>query len=56
MTVEAGASRGRVITLPARPEPIRVSVEETAIVVVDTPRAGKYYGGSVAAPLWMSAL
>ncbi len=24
----------------------------TAIVVVDTPRAGKYYGGSVAAPVF----
>ena len=47
MTVEAGASRGRVITLPARPEPIRVSVEETAIVVIDMQNAYASHGGYV---------
>ena len=47
MTVEAGASRGRVITLPARPEPIRVSVEETAIVVIDMQNAYASKGGYV---------
>jgi ureidoacrylate peracid hydrolase len=47
MTVEAGASRGRVITLPARPEPIRVSVEETAIVVIDMQNAYASPGGYV---------
>jgi ureidoacrylate peracid hydrolase len=47
MTVEAGAARGRVITLPARPEPIRVSVEETAIVVIDMQNAYASLGGYV---------
>jgi ureidoacrylate peracid hydrolase len=47
MTVEAGASKGRVITLPARPEPIRVSVEETAIVVIDMQNAYASKGGYV---------
>ena len=47
MTVEAGASHGRVITLPARPEPIRVSVEETAIVVIDMQNAYASPGGYV---------
>ena len=35
MTVDAGTARGRVVTLPARPEPIRVSADETAIIVID---------------------
>lgn len=47
MTVEAGTSRGRVVTLPARPEPIRVSVEETAIVVIDMQNAYASKGGYV---------
>jgi len=47
MTVEAGASKGRVITLPARPEPIRVSVEETAVVVIDMQNAYASSGGYV---------
>jgi ureidoacrylate peracid hydrolase len=45
MTVEAGASKGRVVTLPARPEPIRVSVEETALIVVDMQNAYASKGG-----------
>jgi ureidoacrylate peracid hydrolase len=47
MTVEAGSARGRVVTLPARPEPIRVSVEETAIVVIDMQNAYASRGGYV---------
>ncbi|HMC92269.1 MAG TPA: pyrimidine utilization protein B [Allosphingosinicella sp.] len=49
MTVEAGmtaegATRRRV-TLPARPEPIRVVVEETAVIVVDMQNAYASPGG-----------
>lgn len=47
MTVEAGAARGRTVTLPARPEPIRVSVEETAVVVIDMQNAYASPGGYV---------
>ena len=47
MAVEAGASRGRVITLPARPEPIRVSADETALVVIDMQNAYASPGGYV---------
>ena len=47
MTVEAGAARGRVVTLPARPEPIRVSADETAIVVIDMQNAYASEGGYV---------
>ena len=47
MTVEAGTARGRVVTLPARPEPIRVSVDETAIVVIDMQNAYASRGGYV---------
>jgi len=47
MTVEAGASRGRIVTLPARPEPIRVSADETAIVVIDMQNAYASKGGYV---------
>jgi ureidoacrylate peracid hydrolase len=36
-----------MITLPARPEPIRVSVEETAIVVIDMQNAYASKGGYV---------
>jgi ureidoacrylate peracid hydrolase len=45
MTVEAGVSKGRVITLPARPEPIRVSVDETAVIVIDMQNAYASPGG-----------
>jgi len=45
--VETGSGRGRVVTLPARPEPIRVSVEETAIVVIDMQNAYASEGGYV---------
>ena len=41
MTVDAtseGKSR-RLVTLPARPEPIRVAAEETAVIVVDMQNA-----------------
>jgi ureidoacrylate peracid hydrolase len=47
MNVEAGASKGRVITLPARPEPIRVAVDETAVVVIDMQNAYASPGGYV---------
>jgi ureidoacrylate peracid hydrolase len=45
MTVEAGASKGRVVTLPARPEPIRVSADETAVIVIDMQNAYASAGG-----------
>ena len=45
MTVEAGTAKGRVVTLPARPEPIRVSADETAIVVIDMQNAYASPGG-----------
>jgi ureidoacrylate peracid hydrolase len=45
MTVEAGTLKGRVVTLPARPEPIRVSADETALVVVDMQNAYASPGG-----------
>ena len=45
--VETGSGRGRTVTLPARPEPIRVSVEETAIVVIDMQNAYASKGGYV---------
>ena len=38
-------SRSRVVTLPARPEPIRVAVAETAVVVVDMQNAYASPGG-----------
>jgi ureidoacrylate peracid hydrolase len=47
MTVQAGAGKGRMVTLPARPEPIRVAVEETAIVVIDMQNAYASPGGYV---------
>ncbi len=47
MTVEAGGSRGRVVTLPARPEPIRVSADETAVIVIDMQNAYASPGGYV---------
>lgn len=39
--------RGRTVTLPARPEPIRVSVDETALVVIDMQNAYASPGGYV---------
>src|SRR3954465_13194238 len=45
MTVGAGTAKGRVVTLPARPEPIRVSADETAIVVIDMQNAYASPGG-----------
>jgi len=47
MTVETGSARGRMVTLPARPEPIRVSADETAIVVIDMQNAYASKGGYV---------
>jgi len=39
-TVDTGSSKGRrYVTLPARPEPLRLAVEETAVVVVDMQNA-----------------
>jgi ureidoacrylate peracid hydrolase len=47
IAVETGSGRGRTVTLPARPEPLRVSVEETAIVVIDMQNAYASQGGYV---------
>lgn len=48
MTVDTStAKKGRFVTLPARPEPIRVAVEETAIVVIDMQNAYASPGGYV---------
>jgi ureidoacrylate peracid hydrolase len=51
MTVETGAARGgkggRMVTLPARPEPIRVAADETAVVVIDMQNAYASSGGYV---------
>ena len=51
MTVEtlgAGAVEARrLVTLPARPEPIRVAVDETAVIVVDMQNAYASPGGSL---------
>ncbi|MGZ8361548.1 MAG: isochorismatase family protein, partial [Allosphingosinicella sp.] len=49
MAAETGVGRDlagpRVVTLPARPEPIRVAVDETAVVVVDMQNAYASPGG-----------
>jgi ureidoacrylate peracid hydrolase len=49
MTVEAGVGRElavrRMVTLPARPEPIRVCADETAVIVVDMQNAYASPGG-----------
>jgi ureidoacrylate peracid hydrolase len=37
--VETGSGRGRTVTLPARPEPIRVRTDHTAVIVVDMQNA-----------------
>jgi ureidoacrylate peracid hydrolase len=50
MAVESGAAAGaarRLVTLPARPEPIRVAADETAIVVIDMQNAYASPGGYV---------
>jgi ureidoacrylate peracid hydrolase len=47
MTVDAASEykTRRLVTLPARPEPIRVAVEETAVIVVDMQNAYASSGG-----------
>ena len=47
MTVEVGAGESgrRMVTLPARPEPIRVAADETAVIVVDMQNAYASPGG-----------
>src|SRR6201995_642575 len=40
-----GQSANRLVTLPARPEPLRVSADETAIVVIDMQNAYASPGG-----------
>src|SRR4051794_33214215 len=49
MTVATGAGREagsvRIVTLPARPEPIRVAVDETAVIVIDMQNAYASPGG-----------
>ncbi len=49
MTVEVGAAgiagAARTVTLPARPEPIRVAVDETALIVIDMQNAYASPGG-----------
>ena len=48
MTVDASADRPRrMVTLPARPEPIRVDADETAVVVIDMQNAYASKGGYV---------
>lgn len=46
-TVGRDLSGPRIVTLPARPEPIRVSADETAIVVIDMQNAYASRGGYV---------
>ena len=49
MTIKAGAAaeegERRFVTLPARPEPIRVAVDQTALIVVDMQNAYASPGG-----------
>ena len=49
MTVETAIGRdlagARIVTLPARPEPIRVVVDETAVIVIDMQNAYASAGG-----------
>jgi ureidoacrylate peracid hydrolase len=51
MEAETGVGQGlegpRVVTLPARPEPIRIDADETAIVVIDMQNAYASPGGYV---------
>ncbi|WP_302480185.1 pyrimidine utilization protein B [Sphingomonas bacterium] len=42
-----GSSARRMVTLPARPEPIRVAADETAVVVIDMQNAYASPGGYV---------
>ncbi len=42
-----GGTAKRMVTLPARPEPLRVSADETAIVVIDMQNAYASLGGYV---------
>ena len=47
MTVDAASEgkSGSLVTLPARPEPIRVAADETAVIVVDMQNAYASQGG-----------
>ncbi|MBI1200976.1 MAG: pyrimidine utilization protein B [Rhodopseudomonas sp.] len=45
ITTSTSAAGRRFVTLPARPEPLRLAVEETAIVVVDMQNAYASPGG-----------
>lgn len=47
MTVEVGSGESgrRMVTLPARPEPVRVAADETAVIVVDMQNAYASPGG-----------
>src|SRR4051794_18025148 len=47
MTIDATAEgkTRRLVTLPARPEPIRVAVDETAVIVIDMQNAYASPGG-----------
>jgi len=47
MTVQVGEDRGRMVTLPARPEPLRLAADQTAIVVIDMQNAYASPGGYV---------
>src|ERR1044072_7175375 len=47
MTVETGSAKRRMVTLPAPPEPLRFSADETAIVVIDMQNAYASEGGYV---------
>src|SRR5687767_1741469 len=44
-TVGRETANARLVTLPARPEPIRVAVDETAVIVVDMQNAYASPGG-----------
>ena len=48
MTVQSGEAKAkRWVTLPARPEPLRVAADETAVVVIDMQNAYASPGGYV---------
>jgi ureidoacrylate peracid hydrolase len=47
MTVQVGEDRVRMVTLPARPEPLRLAAAQTAIVVIDMQNAYASPGGYV---------
>ena len=44
-TVGRDVAGARIVTLPARPEPIRVAVDETAVIVIDMQNAYASPGG-----------